>query len=269
MSKRFEVGELVNFKYRPQHPGRSLAVAGRIVSPCIINPENPTRNAWVVSPIGTRDMYVVNEYDIWRDAAVETIKTPCPYAKGDEVEYRHNGQWREAHFVELHKDKRRHILHDGLSIIWALPEDVRWRKAPPPLQVPAPQNEGVGSKSEQSGDLFKGACKEGTKDDGGKVMYRYLPFTSLEHVNRVLMYGAHKYAPDNWKKVGDGKMRYFDAAMRHLAAWKEEGPKDDGPKGSGLRHLAHAATCCLFALWFEDQELNKANTESKDNGQEQ
>lgn len=140
--------------------------------------------------------------------------------------------------------------------------------------TPSPLNkalnlEGVGSETLPESEFFFGNCPPGTKDDGDKVAWRYFPFKSAEHVNRVLMYGAKRYAPDNWKKVEDGKMRYFDAAMRHLAAWKEEGANDIGPKGSGLRHLAHAATCCLFALWFEDQEMNQINTEIKDDGAKQ
>ena len=148
-----------------------------------------------------------------------------------------------------------------------VPEPDMW-KEPPPLQVPAPQNEGVGSESERS-DLFQGNCKAGTKDDGGKTLWRYMPWKSLRHVADVLAYGAKKYAPDNWKKVEDGKMRYFDAAMRHLTDWKEDGPFDNGPKGSGLRHLAHAACCCLFALWFEDQEMKQKDEEIKGYGEKQ
>lgn len=149
---------------------------------------------------------------------------------------------------------------------------VMWRgqaypehKLPPCPQTMPLENKEVGSESDQPEvpTLFTGKCPPGTKDDGGKETFRYMPFKALAEVNKVLAYGAHKYAESNWVHVEDGKMRYWDAAMRHLTAWKEEGPRDTGPKGSGLRHLAHAATCCLFAIWFEMQEESKEN---KNNG---
>ena len=141
-------------------------------------------------------------------------------------------------------------------------------EVPPPLDQPGPSFEGVGSKLPESA-FYHGKCPPGTKDDGGKTLWRYMPWKSLRHVADVLAYGARRYAPDNWKKVEDGKMRYFDAAMRHLTDWKEDGPLDSGPKGSGLRHLAHAACCCLFALWFEDQEMKQKDEESKSDGAKQ
>lgn len=136
------------------------------------------------------------------------------------------------------------------------------RKLPPPLQAPAPASEGVGSgKPPEDPKLFTGNCPPGTKDDNGKESFRYIPFKALREVNKVLAYGAKRYAPNNWKTLDDAKMRYWDAAMRHLTEWKEEGHLDTGPKGSGLRHLAHAATSCLFALWFEITEEEKTAKE--------
>ncbi len=61
-------------------------------------------------------------------------------------------------------------------------------------------------------------------------------------------FGAEKYEPDNWKHVPDSKRRYFDAAQRHLWAWKE-GEQID-PE-SGKHHLAHAL-CCLTFLYEHD-----------------
>jgi len=89
--------------------------------------------------------------------------------------------------------------------------------------------------------------EEGLKLDKGKVKWSLLPWPSLRVVAEVMTFGAVKYAPDNWQKVKDPEPRYFDAAMRHLTAWKT-GEKLDAE--TGLPHLAHAACCVLFLIWF-------------------
>lgn len=90
--------------------------------------------------------------------------------------------------------------------------------------------------------------KDGQKHDKDKPRFSLLPGGPLLQVVQVLEYGAKKYAPDNWKRVPDPKLRYFDAAMRHLWAW-HRGEEVD-PE-SGLSHLAHAACSLLFMLHFE------------------
>lgn len=93
--------------------------------------------------------------------------------------------------------------------------------------------------------------EKGVKFDSGKPMWSYLPLVSIQEVIKVLMYGDNKYpSPDgaNWKKVKDARKRYYNATMRHLTQWYD-GEKID-PE-SGLHHLAHAASNCLFLLWFE------------------
>ena len=74
-------------------------------------------------------------------------------------------------------------------------------------------------------------------------MYGLLPPLALRATVDVLTFGAQKYEIDNWKYVGDSKRRYFDAAQRHLWAWKE-GEQED-PE-SGMHHLAHAICCLMF-----------------------
>lgn len=88
----------------------------------------------------------------------------------------------------------------------------------------------------------------GRKDDSGKLRYTLLPWEAINAVVEVLEYGAKKYAPDNWRKVPYPKVRYSDAAMRHLVAWGQGERRD--PE-SGLHHLAHAVCCLLFALALE------------------
>lgn len=90
--------------------------------------------------------------------------------------------------------------------------------------------------------------KIGRKFDGGKPMYGLLPPKALRSTVDVLTFGAQKYEIDNWKYVEDSHRRYFDAAQRHLWAWKE-GEEND-PE-SGLHHLSHAI-CCLMFLYEHD-----------------
>jgi hypothetical protein len=85
------------------------------------------------------------------------------------------------------------------------------------------------------------------KDDNDKVKLAYLPFAQLETIARVLDHGAEKYGRDNWQK-GDFT-RYASACLRHVFA-RLKGEKND-PE-SGLPHLAHAACCILFMMWFDN-----------------
>ena len=88
---------------------------------------------------------------------------------------------------------------------------------------------------------------EGIKYDGGKLDWSLLPIEPIEDVIEVLMFGATKYAPDNWKHVDDAKRRYYNAAIRHLTALKKGEMIDEE---SGLHHAAHAACCLLFLIHF-------------------
>lgn len=88
---------------------------------------------------------------------------------------------------------------------------------------------------------------EGIKFDNDKEQWSLLPFETMREVVHVLMFGAKKYAPDNWKHVNPNE-RYFDACIRHLTAW-QNGEKND--KETGKNHLAHAICCLIFLLWKE------------------
>jgi hypothetical protein len=85
--------------------------------------------------------------------------------------------------------------------------------------------------------------KGGRKFDGGKPQYGLLPPHSLEDVAKVLTFGAQKYDIDNWKRVPDARRRYFDAAQRHMWAYKM-GEMND-PE-TGINHMAHAICCLMF-----------------------
>lgn len=88
----------------------------------------------------------------------------------------------------------------------------------------------------------------GIKFDQEKDRWDLLPFGPLRDVVRVLTFGARKYEVDNWKKIEDARRRYLAAAMRHLVAWEAREQID---ADSGLPHLAHAACCLLFLMWFD------------------
>lgn len=88
----------------------------------------------------------------------------------------------------------------------------------------------------------------GRKDDAGKLRYSLLPVAPLRRVVEVLEFGARKYGVGNWMKVPDGRVRYTDALMRHVEAWRGGELLDPETK---LPHLAHAICCALFILWLD------------------
>ena len=89
---------------------------------------------------------------------------------------------------------------------------------------------------------------DGLKYDTGKLLWGLLPLEAIQEIVRVLTLGAKKYTADNWKYVKDARIRYYDAMLRHIVAWKL-GEKAD--KETGLHPLAHAGCCLLFILWFD------------------
>lgn len=98
--------------------------------------------------------------------------------------------------------------------------------------------------------------KPGIKFDGGKLRYSLIPPVALEQIATILTFGAEKYEPDNWQNIEDGIERYTDSMLRHIESWRDDKPVD---RDSKMHHLAHAATCLSFILWFlnEDGRLPK------------
>jgi hypothetical protein len=86
---------------------------------------------------------------------------------------------------------------------------------------------------------------EGQKFDSDKPQWHLVQPLSMQEYIKVLTYGAEKYASDNWRKVPDGKKRYFSALLRHVWAWWLGEVRD---QESGYHHLAHAMCCLAFLL---------------------
>jgi hypothetical protein len=103
------------------------------------------------------------------------------------------------------------------------------------------------------------APEVGVKYDAGKLEWSLLPMESAEEIIKVLMFGSKKYAPDNWKKIEGWDRRYFDAALRHMSAWKQ-GEKVDSE--TGITHIAHAACCLMFIISkeLENDRIRNVNS---------
>lgn len=97
----------------------------------------------------------------------------------------------------------------------------------------------------------------GLKFDQGKprpeLLMHGMP-VALAQIVDVLTFGAKKYAAHVWRQVENGKGRYTDALYRHLSAYAQGELTD---QGSGLPHLAHAATNLLFLMELEQAALTE------------
>lgn len=87
--------------------------------------------------------------------------------------------------------------------------------------------------------------RENLKTGEGKVQWSLLPWDAAAVVVEVMEHGAEKYGPGNWADQSPRDPKYFDAAMRHLVAWRS-GEKID-PE-SGVNHLGHAVSSLLILL---------------------
>ena len=80
----------------------------------------------------------------------------------------------------------------------------------------------------------------------GKLKWSMVHFKSLEPMVKVLMYGADKYARDNWKK-GLDRQEILDSMQRHLSALID-GQEID-PE-SQEQHIGHIMCNCMFYSYF-------------------
>jgi deoxycytidylate deaminase len=87
------------------------------------------------------------------------------------------------------------------------------------------------------------------KFDSDKLRYDLIPPSMTKALAEVLTFGARKYAPNNWKN--NTEMWRFEAALlRHIEAYRSGELLDPG---TGLSHLAHAATNIAFLIELTGQ----------------
>lgn len=91
-------------------------------------------------------------------------------------------------------------------------------------------------------------AKEAVRFDTGKTQWDLMPFEAIEEINKVLEFGAKKYAAHNWQK-GEGfkYSRVLNSLLRHIFAYMRG--EDNDPE-SGLSHLAHAGCNIVFLLYY-------------------
>ena len=91
-------------------------------------------------------------------------------------------------------------------------------------------------------------AKEALRFDEGKTNWSLMPFEAVEEINKVLEFGANKYA--EWNFANDGGMKHsrvINSCLRHIFAYMRG--QDLDPE-SGLSHLAHAGCNILFLLYY-------------------
>jgi len=88
--------------------------------------------------------------------------------------------------------------------------------------------------------------KQGQKFDQGKPTFDLLPDDALAAINKVLEFGANKYAERNWEQGFEWR-RAWNATFRHLWDWIRRKDIDDE---SGMPVLWHAGCEILFLIAF-------------------
>lgn len=91
--------------------------------------------------------------------------------------------------------------------------------------------------------------KEALRFDQGKTNWSLMPFEAVEEINKVLEFGAKKYAEWNFTKNGGmNHSRILNSCLRHLFSYMRG---EDLDRESGLSHLAHAGCNILFLLYYK------------------
>lgn len=108
---------------------------------------------------------------------------------------------------------------------------------------------------------------KGKRFNGGKLRWGLVSWTALKPMVRVLMFGAEKYAPDNWKQ-GLSWVETCESLQRHLNSFLE-GEDDD--QESGIPHVGHILCNAMFLSYmyqlrkdmddrYKDKNLNNDNS---------
>ena len=90
----------------------------------------------------------------------------------------------------------------------------------------------------------------GKRYNKGKMQYHLLPQALIDETVKVMMEGAKKYSPNNWKGGGE-QMKFsvlLDCLDRHIRKFKGMEDFDDE---TGCHHLAHAVCNLVFIYWYQ------------------
>ena len=102
------------------------------------------------------------------------------------------------------------------------------------------------AQEQQVRDMLK--THTAIKHDSGKADWSLMPWEAVEEINKVLEFGAKKYAAHNWQQ-GEGfrYTRVLNSLLRHVFAYMRG---EDLDPESGLSHMAHAGCNVLFILYY-------------------
>jgi hypothetical protein len=91
--------------------------------------------------------------------------------------------------------------------------------------------------------------------NSGKLNWGLVHFKSIIPLVRVLMFGAKKYSPDNWKN--DMSLKDIEeSAFRHLISIMD-GETHDGE--SKELHIGHLMCNAMFWSYHYNKQLNEQN----------
>lgn len=95
------------------------------------------------------------------------------------------------------------------------------------------------------------------KHDEGKTDWSLMPFEAIEEINKVLDFGAKKYAAHNWRTGSGFKYtRVLSSLLRHTFAWARG---EDLDPESGLSHLAHMGCNVVFLIYYNKYKTQYNN----------
>lgn len=95
------------------------------------------------------------------------------------------------------------------------------------------------------------------KFDSGKTDWSLMPFEAIEEINKVLDFGAKKYAAHNWRTgTGFKYTRVLSSLLRHTFAWARG---EDLDPESGLSHLAHMGCNVVFLIYYNKYKARYNN----------
>lgn len=87
---------------------------------------------------------------------------------------------------------------------------------------------------------------KGARFNEGKLKWSLVSWKALEPMVRVLMFGAEKYAPNNWKK-GLKYSEICESLQRHMISFLDG---EDSDKESKSYHVGHILCNAMFLSYM-------------------